>query len=411
MLLGTIIYAVINSVILILMSIGFNLTFGISGISNFAYGALYILAAFVTWMLIQLVGLPYLASALISILFTAFIGALMYRFILMRVRGQVLSEVIATFGIGLAILEFFRYLGFVGVEYALPVFIDESFMIGDVYVDAQRILIVAAGIVLVILLWLFVHYTSTGLAFRGIAQDERTALTFGMDSDRIATLSVSLGAGLAAIAATVIIPLGTISVSQGYDVLINALAVSIIGGLGSTGGVIEATKIFGGTEGISGLAVLPSKWLELYILMAALAAALFGFRRMMTSDYGLVLTGIKDNDRSVMNAGINIYWFKIQSLFIAGSVGAFAGAMMTHVYRFVGMPVFALDYSILPIAFDKTLLSMGESIGGLFLPVKGYFGFEKQGWRCGWERKEEHRLHLLRNQPTVCPSHPSRRHF
>jgi branched-chain amino acid transport system permease protein len=114
--------------------------------------------------------------------------------------------------------------------------------------------------------------------------------------------------------------------------------------------MIEATKIFGGTEGISGLSVLPSKWLELYILMTALLAALFGFRRMMTSDYGLVLTGIKDNDRSVMNAGINIYWFKIQALFIASAVGAFAGAMMTHVYRFVGMPVFALDYSILPIA-------------------------------------------------------------
>ncbi len=114
--------------------------------------------------------------------------------------------------------------------------------------------------------------------------------------------------------------------------------------------VIEATKIFGGTEGISGLEVLPSKWLELYILMAALLVALFGFRRMMDSDYGLVLKGIKDNDRSVMNAGINIYWFKIQALFIASAVGAFAGAMMTHVYRFVGMPVFALDYSILPIA-------------------------------------------------------------
>jgi len=114
--------------------------------------------------------------------------------------------------------------------------------------------------------------------------------------------------------------------------------------------VIEATKIFGGTEGISGLAVIPSKWLELYILMAALLGALFGFRRLMDSDYGLVLKGIKDNDRSVMNAGINIYWFKIEALFIASAVGAFAGAMMTHVYRFVGMPVFALDYSILPIA-------------------------------------------------------------
>jgi branched-chain amino acid transport system permease protein len=51
-----------------------------------------------------------------------------------------------------------------------------------------------------------------------------------------------------------------------------------------------------------------------------------------------------------MNAGINIYRFKAQSLFIASSVGAFAGAYLTHVYMFVGMPVFALDYSILPIA-------------------------------------------------------------
>ena len=269
MFLGTIVYAVINSVILMLMSIGFNLTFGISGVSNFAYGALYILAAFVTWMLLYLVGIPYLVSALLSIIFTAFIGALMYRFILMRVRGQALSEVIATFGIGLAILEFFRYLGFVGVEYALPVFFDESFMIGEVYVDMQRILIVISAVVLVLLLWLFVHYTSLGLAFRGIAQDERTALTFGMDSDWIATLSVSFGAGLAAIAATIIIPLGTISVSQGYDVLINALAVSIIGGLGSTGGVIVASLVVGFAQRFTDT-YIGSHWTMIVSLIAIL---------------------------------------------------------------------------------------------------------------------------------------------
>ncbi|UCG06065.1 MAG: branched-chain amino acid ABC transporter permease [Desulfobacterales bacterium] len=114
--------------------------------------------------------------------------------------------------------------------------------------------------------------------------------------------------------------------------------------------IIEATRIFGGTEGISGLAPLPSRWMELYLVIAALLATLFGFRRLMSSDFGLVLKGINDNDRSVMNAGINIYWFKTQSLFIASSVGAFAGAFMTHIYLFVGMPVFALDYSILPIA-------------------------------------------------------------
>jgi len=114
--------------------------------------------------------------------------------------------------------------------------------------------------------------------------------------------------------------------------------------------IIEATKIFGGTEGLSGIAPLPSKWIELYLIVAVLLAALFGFRRMMNSDYGLVLKAIRDNDRSVTNAGINIFWYKAQALFIAGSIGALAGAFMTHVYMFVGMPVFALDYSILPIA-------------------------------------------------------------
>ncbi|MCP4624418.1 MAG: branched-chain amino acid ABC transporter permease [bacterium] len=114
--------------------------------------------------------------------------------------------------------------------------------------------------------------------------------------------------------------------------------------------IVEATKIFGGTEGLSGITALPSRWIELYLIMGVLMAALFGFRRMMASDYGLVLKGISDNDRSVMNAGINIYWFKTQALFISGCIGAFTGAFLTHVYMFVGMPVFALDYSILPIA-------------------------------------------------------------
>ena len=114
--------------------------------------------------------------------------------------------------------------------------------------------------------------------------------------------------------------------------------------------LIEATRIFGGTEGLTGMTPLPSEWLEIYVIVGAMLTALFGFRRLLGTDYGLVLKGIRDNDRSVINAGINIYWYKTQALWIASTIGAFAGAFMTHVYMFVGMPVFALDYSILPIA-------------------------------------------------------------
>ena len=269
MLLGTLVYAVVNSVILALVALGFNLTFGISGVANFAYGALYILAAYVVWILFNLIGLPYILSAILSVIFTAFLGAVMYRFILLRVRGQVLSEVIATFGMGLAILELFRYLGFVGFEYTLPVFVDRSFFFAGTFLDMQRLLIVICSVFLVLLLWLFTHHTSIGLSFRAIAQDERTALSLGINADWMATLSASFGAGLAAVAAIIIIPLGTITVNEGYHVLINALAVCIIGGLGSTGGVVMASFVIGFAQRFTDTYV-GSHWIMIVSLVALL---------------------------------------------------------------------------------------------------------------------------------------------
>jgi branched-chain amino acid transport system permease protein len=269
MLTGTIIYAIINSAILALIAIGFNPTFGISGVANFAYGAFYVMAAYGVWMLIHMAHLPYPLAVLISISVTTLSGALMYRFVIVRIKGQTLSEVIATFGIGLAVLELFRYFGFVGFEYTLPVFYDKSFIIAGAYVDAQRLLIVAFAVALIIALWLFTHYTHLGLAFRGIAQDERTSLTFGMDPDRIASLAVSFGAGLAAIAATVIVPLGSISPEEGYDVLIKALAVCIIGGLGSSGGVIIASVMVGFAERFTD-SYIGSHWTMIVSLAALL---------------------------------------------------------------------------------------------------------------------------------------------
>jgi branched-chain amino acid transport system permease protein len=132
--------------------------------------------------------------------------------------------------------------------------------------------------------------------------------------------------------------------------------------------MIEATKILGGTEGFSGLATFHDNGEVLAISLGSFIIVLFGFRRIMGTDYGLVLQGIRDNDRAVISAGIDIIWYKAQALFIAGSAGAFAGAVMTHAYMFVGMPVFALDYSILPIA-SAVVGGMGTLAG----PALGAF--------------------------------------
>mgnify|MGYP005831695219 CR=1 FL=1 len=264
------VYGMVNSVGLALVALGFNLTFGISGIANFAYGALYILAGYGTWIMLNLLGVPLVLAIPSMILLTALVSASFYQLVLVRLRGMVISEVIATFGIGLAILELFRYLGFIGFEYTLPVFWDESIPIGGAYLDSQRLFILLVGGGLTGALWVFTRRTRVGLAFRGMAQDERTALCLGINSDRMATLSMGLGGALCAMAAVVILPTGTISVDAGYDVLLEALAVCIVGGLGSAVGVIVASFILGLAQTFTS-AYLGSHWMMIVALVAILA--------------------------------------------------------------------------------------------------------------------------------------------
>jgi len=114
--------------------------------------------------------------------------------------------------------------------------------------------------------------------------------------------------------------------------------------------IIEATKILGGTEGLPALSRFPSVLIEAYLAIAIVLLCLFGFRRLISTDYGLVLMGIRDNDRAVMRGGINTYWFKFQALFLGSVVGVFAGVFMAHYLGFVGMSAFSLDYCILPVA-------------------------------------------------------------
>jgi branched-chain amino acid transport system permease protein len=239
------IYGTINSIVLSLLSLGFALVYSISRLPNFAHGALYLTTGYIVWLLVNKTGLPYLLSIALGILATAAIGAIMYRFIIIRIRGMEISEIIGTYAIGLAIIEGLRWGGLRGMTYVLPVFVAGSTTIAGVTVDYQRLIIVGSGILIFILLFLFTRFNRIGLALRGIAQDERAAMMLGIDSDTTAIISLALGSGLAGLAAILLLPLGNIVVEQGYNVLIFAVAVCVIGGLGSWSGTIVASFIIG----------------------------------------------------------------------------------------------------------------------------------------------------------------------
>jgi branched-chain amino acid transport system permease protein len=114
--------------------------------------------------------------------------------------------------------------------------------------------------------------------------------------------------------------------------------------------VIEALDIFGGTDGIMGIDSFPYLWMEQYLVIVVLLLFLFGVRRLVNTDLGLVFRAVKDNDQAVKASAMNITHYKALAVFIASAIGCTAGAFLVHIYMWAGISTFALDFSVLPIA-------------------------------------------------------------
>ena len=114
--------------------------------------------------------------------------------------------------------------------------------------------------------------------------------------------------------------------------------------------VIEALDILGGTDGIMGIDSFPNRWIEQYFVILMVLLFLFGVRRLVNLDLGLVLRAVKDNDQAVRASGMSITFYKAVAVFISSAMGCLGGACIVHIYMWSGMSLFALDFSILPIA-------------------------------------------------------------
>lgn len=269
-----IVYGLVSSAILALTAMGFSLTLGISGVANFAYGGFYLLSGYLTWMLLSYFKLPYPLAIVVTIAAVWLLGFLTYWVILLRVRGIVLSEVIATFALGVGMLELLRWMGLTTYDFALPYFIEGDVEIAGVVLDYQRVCIIGIGLALVSFLYFFTHHTRIGLSFRAIAQNERTAISLGIESDWTAAHSLALGSAMAAVAAISILPLGIISINVGYDVLFLAVAVGIVGGMESVPGIIVSSLILGYAQVITGTCIAPGWMFVVYLAAIVLVLAL-----------------------------------------------------------------------------------------------------------------------------------------
>jgi branched-chain amino acid transport system permease protein len=234
--------------LLFLLASGFTLVFGLMRIVNLAHGALYLLGGYVGVVTMTATGslpLALLAGALAA----AVVGGASERLLLRRIRGQELPEVLVTVGLALVIADLSLAV-FGGNPRLLqaPRELTGGVGIAGVTYPAYRLFVMGLAVAVGVLLFLLQRYTRFGALIRAGVDDRETIGAMGINIDRVFAALFVVGAALAGVAGVAAAGLLTVRPGADTDILLYALVVVIVGGLGSVPGAAIGSVLIGITD-------------------------------------------------------------------------------------------------------------------------------------------------------------------
>jgi branched-chain amino acid transport system permease protein len=229
------IYAVVAS--------GFTLVLGTMKIFNFAQGEFYMLGAFVTFGVCEILHLPYVLGIIAALLAMALLGVILQRVIIRYTYGGFFHTVLATIAFA-TILRQTAVITFGKTDSFMYPVVKGRLEVGEIILNNDKLLLIFMGIVLIILLHYFLKL-KVGKAMRAVTEDQEVAGLQGINSRRIFIVTMALGCGLAGIAGALIVPVFGATADMGHGIFVKILLVIIIGGMGSMPGALLAAFIIG----------------------------------------------------------------------------------------------------------------------------------------------------------------------
>ena len=234
----------------VLVALGLTLIFGILNISHFAHGHMYMVGAYLLYIVMVLGGVNYWLALMICMAGMAVAGVLVERMIYRPLRGQPqINGFIAAIGLILVLETLVR--GIQPNTLSVPKPIDKNFTALGINMEVQRLIVIIGAVVCIVLLQLFIKRTRLGTAIEAIAQDREGAALVGIGVNRIAALTFAIATALAAAAAVLMAPLAFISPEMGSVLILKAFVIVVIGGLGSMKGAIAGGYILGIMEALT----------------------------------------------------------------------------------------------------------------------------------------------------------------
>ena len=232
---------------LFLMSAGLTLVFGVMGLINLAHGSLYMIGAFCCATITNLTG-SFLLGLLAGFVGAAIAGLIIEVVVIRKLyERDHLDQVLATFALILILSEGTSWIfGSSPLYLSIPSWLSGSINLwGGVSYPIYRLLIIVIGLIIAYSLYLLITKTRLGMRIRAGESDREMIAALGVNIRVIYSLIFALGAALAGLAGSLVSTLYSVEVGMGEPVLILALVVIVIGGIGSVKGALIASILVG----------------------------------------------------------------------------------------------------------------------------------------------------------------------
>lgn len=233
-------------VILFLLASGFSLIFGVMGILNLSHGALYMVGAYIGWTIAVKYGLNFWFACLMGGLTAGLISLAMERGFFRYLYKQLNEQVLLTFGFIYILTNLTMWVwGPVFKAPFTPPFLSGSFNIMDWSYPRARFATIAIGLILAVGLWWLQEKTRVGAIVRAGMDDKEMTMALGVNLGLVSTGLFFVGSFIAGFAGVIGAHLLGVNLGLGIDVLLLALAVVIIGGVGSIQGALLGSMLIG----------------------------------------------------------------------------------------------------------------------------------------------------------------------
>ncbi|HEX6548210.1 MAG TPA: branched-chain amino acid ABC transporter permease [Candidatus Dormibacteraeota bacterium] len=232
--------------IYVALGLGFSLVWGILNIVNLAYGALVMVAAYITWQLSTSFGLDPFVTIPVNLVALFVIGyAIQYLVINRIIRAPFLYTFLITFGLDLVVVNGLLLLFKADFRSVNTYYSGSSLTAGPLVIPYIRLWSLLVALALAGIMWWILNRTRTGDAIQAVGADKDAARLVGINLAHTYGLTFGLGAACAGVAGALIVTYQAITPSAGEPYTLQSFVVVILGGLGRVSATVIGGMLFG----------------------------------------------------------------------------------------------------------------------------------------------------------------------